>query len=70
MIKFAGAEPNTLRTEQIDKLDCLGKDGRAWCIPVEQCRYKPLQVCSNQFSKLVGLVSATFLILMNLCNLN
>jgi hypothetical protein len=49
MIKFADAEPNTLRTEQIDKLDCLGKDGSVWCIPVEQCRYKPLQVCSNQF---------------------
>ncbi|KAG2544218.1 hypothetical protein PVAP13_9NG833300 [Panicum virgatum] len=52
------AELGTLCSEEIDKLDC---------IPADQCRYKPSQVCSSQYSKLFQLVSIAFLILMNLC---
>ncbi|XP_062217116.1 uncharacterized protein LOC133917134 [Phragmites australis] len=36
-----GAELDTVRTEEIDKLDCSEKISNSWCIPEEQCRYNP-----------------------------
>jgi hypothetical protein len=42
---FAGAELDTLRTKEIDKLDCMGKNSNAWGTPAKQCTYKPSQVC-------------------------
>ncbi|KAK8447040.1 hypothetical protein SEVIR_9G579620v4 [Setaria viridis] len=55
-------EPNTLRTEEIDKLDCLEKNGSAWRIPVEQCRHKPLQdmvEVAEPVQEHVGMVSSS-----------
>lgn len=36
-----GAELDTLRTKEIDKLDCMGKNSNAWGTPAKQCTYKP-----------------------------
>ncbi|CAN6308356.1 unnamed protein product, partial [Urochloa humidicola] len=37
----AGSETPCI--EEIDKLDCSEKNGNAWCIPAEHCRYKESQ---------------------------
>ncbi|CAN6296887.1 unnamed protein product [Urochloa humidicola] len=37
------AESETPCIEEIDKLDCSEKNGNAWCIPAEHCRYKVSQ---------------------------
>jgi len=67
---FAGAELDTLCTEEIDKLDCVEKNRNAWCTPAKQCTYKPSQVCFSEYSVLFHLVSIAFIILMVLCTLH
>jgi hypothetical protein len=42
-----GAELDTVHTEEIDKFGYSEKNSIAWCIPAEQHRQNPSEVCPN-----------------------
>jgi hypothetical protein len=44
----AGAELDTVHTEEIDKFGYSEKNSIAWCIPADQHRQNPSEVCPNQ----------------------